>query len=205
MRKIFFREGVIILADNEEVSQISEKPDLSYQFSSVDNLRKILLNLKGSARIETILIRSDDGDALFDAFTSLFKVKKAAGGLVQNNNGYYLIIRRYSLWDLPKGHIEPGESPEKAAVREVSEECGIDYPRINHFLMHTYHHYVLHNEDVIKITYWYKMDYNGSTPPTPQREESITDVKWVSSFMLEEFKTNTYPSLYELFTYPSRH
>jgi ADP-ribose pyrophosphatase YjhB (NUDIX family) len=29
------------------------------------------------------------------------------------------------LWSLPKGHIEPGESPEQAAIREVAEETGI--------------------------------------------------------------------------------
>jgi 8-oxo-dGTP pyrophosphatase MutT (NUDIX family) len=29
------------------------------------------------------------------------------------------------LWSLPKGHLEPGESPESAAVREVAEETGI--------------------------------------------------------------------------------
>ncbi|WP_156755385.1 NUDIX hydrolase [Actinokineospora pegani] len=30
------------------------------------------------------------------------------------------------LWSLPKGHIEPGETPEQTAVREVQEETGID-------------------------------------------------------------------------------
>jgi 8-oxo-dGTP pyrophosphatase MutT (NUDIX family) len=29
------------------------------------------------------------------------------------------------LWSLPKGHIEPGETAEEAAVREVEEETGI--------------------------------------------------------------------------------
>ena len=29
------------------------------------------------------------------------------------------------LWSLPKGHVEPGETPEQAAVREVAEETGI--------------------------------------------------------------------------------
>jgi 8-oxo-dGTP pyrophosphatase MutT (NUDIX family) len=29
------------------------------------------------------------------------------------------------LWSLPKGHLEDGESPEAAAVREVAEETGI--------------------------------------------------------------------------------
>ncbi len=28
-------------------------------------------------------------------------------------------------WGLPKGHIEPGETPEEAAVREVREETGV--------------------------------------------------------------------------------
>lgn len=28
-------------------------------------------------------------------------------------------------WQLPKGHLEPGETPEQAAVREVREETGV--------------------------------------------------------------------------------
>ncbi len=33
--------------------------------------------------------------------------------------------RRGLRWSLPKGHIEPGESAEQAAVREIAEETGI--------------------------------------------------------------------------------
>lgn len=29
------------------------------------------------------------------------------------------------MWSLPKGHIEPGETPGEAAVREVAEETGV--------------------------------------------------------------------------------
>jgi ADP-ribose pyrophosphatase YjhB (NUDIX family) len=29
------------------------------------------------------------------------------------------------VWSLPKGHVEPGETPVDAAVREVEEETGI--------------------------------------------------------------------------------
>lgn len=35
-----------------------------------------------------------------------------------------LVIRHGSKWTFPKGHIEPGETPEQAAVREVYEETG---------------------------------------------------------------------------------
>lgn len=38
----------------------------------------------------------------------------------------YLIHRpRYDDWSLPKGHIERGETPEQAAVRETLEETGL--------------------------------------------------------------------------------
>ena len=40
----------------------------------------------------------------------------------------YLLVearRHRGQWVLPKGHIEPGETPEAAAVREVEEEAGV--------------------------------------------------------------------------------
>jgi 8-oxo-dGTP pyrophosphatase MutT (NUDIX family) len=40
---------------------------------------------------------------------------------------YLLVEARWGpgQWVLPKGHIEPGETPEAAAVREVEEEAGV--------------------------------------------------------------------------------
>jgi ADP-ribose pyrophosphatase YjhB (NUDIX family) len=59
----------------------------------------------------------------------------SAGGLVIDTTGALgLLIGRYDqkdssrtrvLWSLPKGHIEEGETPEQAAIREVAEETGI--------------------------------------------------------------------------------
>ena len=45
-----------------------------------------------------------------------------------NGEREYLLVeasRRPGLWVLPKGHIEPGETAEAAAVREVEEEAGV--------------------------------------------------------------------------------
>jgi 8-oxo-dGTP pyrophosphatase MutT (NUDIX family) len=54
-----------------------------------------------------------------------------AGGVVArivDEERQYLIVeasRTRGLWVLPKGHIEPGETAEAAAVREVEEEAGV--------------------------------------------------------------------------------
>jgi 8-oxo-dGTP pyrophosphatase MutT (NUDIX family) len=57
----------------------------------------------------------------------------SAGGVVLDGRGIdasAALIGRIDrrgrlLWSLPKGHLEPGESAEAAAVREVAEETGI--------------------------------------------------------------------------------
>ena len=57
----------------------------------------------------------------------------SAGGIVVDHRGpdaSVALIGRIDrrgrlLWSLPKGHLEAGESPEAAAVREVAEETGI--------------------------------------------------------------------------------
>jgi ADP-ribose pyrophosphatase YjhB (NUDIX family) len=57
----------------------------------------------------------------------------SAGGLVVDLSGPVpmgALIGRTNrrgqlLWSLPKGHLEPGETAEDAAIREVAEETGI--------------------------------------------------------------------------------
>ncbi len=51
---------------------------------------------------------------------------EAAGGVLVRDGQVALVHRpRYDDWTLPKGKLDPGESFEEAAVREVHEETGI--------------------------------------------------------------------------------
>lgn len=67
-------------------------------------------------------------DVLTEAFKQDFK---AAVGIVQWNDKWLLGLAkntdddREGKWVFPGGHIKRGESPERAAVREVREETGV--------------------------------------------------------------------------------
>jgi len=60
--------------------------------------------------------------------------KLVSAALVLNQNGEVFLGRGNkfnSAWIAPGGHIDEGETPEEAAIREVKEELGIDvYPPI---------------------------------------------------------------------------
>jgi 8-oxo-dGTP diphosphatase len=53
-----------------------------------------------------------------------------AGAVVRDGEGRLLLVRRghapaRGTWSLPGGRVEPGETPEVAAAREVLEETGL--------------------------------------------------------------------------------
>jgi 8-oxo-dGTP diphosphatase len=53
-------------------------------------------------------------------------VVEAAGGVVMAGSRVALVHRpEYDDWSLPKGKLDPGESFEEAALREVEEETGL--------------------------------------------------------------------------------
>ncbi len=42
----------------------------------------------------------------------------------------FLVLRRGRGWDLPKGHLEPGETERQGALRELAEETGVSPEKV---------------------------------------------------------------------------
>ena len=60
----------------------------------------------------------------------------AAGVLYRDDEGRILLVKPTYKdgWDIPGGYVEDGESPRSAAIREVKEELGVDWP-VQHLLV----------------------------------------------------------------------
>lgn len=110
---------------------------------------------------------------------------EAAGGVLHRkvnpaSEEEVLLIYRRDVWDLPKGKVESGETVEKCAVREVSEEIGSSSPLLERFLTKTRHSYSEQDEKINKVTYWYAMQLPDDRELlTPQAEEGIEEIRWL--------------------------
>ncbi len=110
----------------------------------------------------------------------IFSTIEAAGGAVVSPDGLILMMLRRGMWDLPKGHLEPGETLRQCAAREVCEECGLDPVRltVHERIAETVH---MSKPDEEKHTTWFRMTYSGDpSAAAPQTEEDITALEWLS-------------------------
>jgi len=191
MYKIHINETPLILVDIERAGDFVPADDLLV--APYTGRRKQLLNyvdmLEKSNRFQAVVLHSADLAELWNDFRSHFKLIEAAGGVVRNPEGKVLVIYRRGYWDLPKGKIDPGESPEEAGVREVMEETGIRSADLLFFLMPTYHIYREKGKRVLKHTHWFAME-GDQQELLPEEAEKIDKAEWraLPSFLLEKPK-----------------
>lgn len=130
---------------------------------------------------------------------TLFAHWRAAGGLITNPKGEVLMMFRRGVWDLPKGKLDPGETLETCALREVAEETGLRRVRILSRLKDTWHAYPLEETWILKQTSWYRMASDGTEHTVAQIEEDILDIQWVSPLHLEKYLKFTYTNIRSVF------
>jgi len=89
-----------------------------------------------------------------------------------------LTMPRYrTVWTLPKGMIEPGETPEEAALREVREESGLEGRIIAPLIQTHYWFYTAgRTVRVSKTVHFYLMECLGGD--TARHDGEVTAVAW---------------------------
>jgi 8-oxo-dGTP diphosphatase len=129
-------------------------------------------------------------------FSTLEQV--SAGGVAfrwQNSNLETVIVsvKPKLRWQLPKGIVDPGESPEDAALREVREEAGIETERLE--LIDTIEYWyrsVRRGKPVRyhKYVHFYLLEYrNGDVA---DHDHEVAEARWVSfeeALALLDFKS----------------
>lgn len=127
------------------------------------------------------------------------KYVKAAGGVVVEESGLVLAIYRKGYWDLPKGHVEAGESLRQAALREVEEETGISCTIAPLPPMKTYHIYRLNKQWHLKQTSWFHMQSPATCPTLRlQVDEGIVRGQWERKVRWKERMLHSYGTLRNL-------
>jgi len=198
MHKIYFEQRCIVICSKEE-SALSDPNSVEFHLADTIDIHTLVGLFECSATLSRIYIPTSDVEATYRRVCSEFKEVDAAGGLVSNRRGDYLLICRNGLWDLPKGHREAGEDVEATALREVQEETGVDKLSIRGLITVTDHCYFRGGRWMLKHTWWYDMLYTDPVDLTPQREEDITKATWVAKSSLPPYLKNTFPSILEVF------
>ncbi|WP_276590747.1 MULTISPECIES: NUDIX domain-containing protein [unclassified Chryseobacterium] len=190
MYKVFVNEKKLLL------SKQSENLEKSLSYESFTTL-EMALDLLENTSANELNVYGENIEEIWTDFQKLFRIIEAAGGIVSNENGEILFIKRLGKWDLPKGKMEKGESREESAVREIEEETGLKDVELVQFINTTYHIYIERNGDkVLKCTHWFEMNFNGEDTSKPQTEEGITEVAWKNDTLIEdEVFPNTFKNI----------
>ena len=157
--KIYFNSKPLFLCDgfNEEINIYAHHDDAVF----IDEFSTAAVNsMIHEMRLEKVhagIFYHSDLEALRKAFWKKFTLVRAGGGLVENETKQVLFIFRRGKWDLPKGKLDPGESLEACALREVKEETGLSAVQIKEFLLTTYHVYDENGRYILKESSWYQM------------------------------------------------
>jgi 8-oxo-dGTP pyrophosphatase MutT (NUDIX family) len=195
MYKVYFEDRFILLSPEPDRLQ---KYGLFHNFRDTDELYELISDFQADTTMQSINIYGTDIKHIWKIFRIYFTEVGAAGGLVRHTSGKYLFIEKKGKLDLPKGHMEEGEEPEKCAVREVKEECGITGHKIVKPLQPSYHTYTWEGISYLKKTHWFLMEYDGIRISEPQIKEGITKVEWLRPKEISKIKDKAWLSLMDL-------
>jgi len=158
---------------------------------------KSMIHEMQQEKVHAGIFMHPDLEELKKAFFKKFSLLQAGGGLIRNEKDETLLIFRRGKWDLPKGKLDPGETLEQCAVREVREETGLQVNLVAPLLV-TYHTYHQGTNFILKESHWFTMKMPGEQSLVPQTEEDIMEAKWVDDSSLAYYLPLAYPSIVDV-------
>ncbi len=196
---LLFFENKIFRFLSADSTRVAKEDESAYIVGEGEQLTpEKLLHTIGTNKSLNIVCANPQ--STLESFCERLVVVKAAGGLVENSAGEILIIRRKGWPDLPKGHIDEGESSEQAAIREVQEETGLCDVDIVAPLCTTRHFHNAYGRWEVKQTDWYLMFAQGESPVlSPQQDEQITSAEWLRARRLWRAVEESYSTIKVVF------
>ena len=199
--KIYFNDKPLFLCDKmtEEITTYAHHDDAVLIDEFSPHAVNAMIHEMRQEKIHAGIFIHPDVEELKKAVWKKFIIIQAGGGLVDNGKGEYLFMFRRGKWDLPKGKLDPGETIEECAVREVREETGLQQVKLGEALLTTYHTYDESGHHILKESHWFRMSASDIGSMKPQLEEQITELKWVEPGpAIDELLKNTFPSIVDV-------
>jgi len=197
MYKVFINNKRLILANAKE--KINYRDAVVVCLKKPETVNVAIRNHLLKSSTSDFIILSADEKKLIETFESNYEVRIAAGGWVWNDKDELLMIYREKHWDIPKGHLDEGETIEECAKREVCEETNICNLQLENQIGVSRHIYEYKGKMVLKITHWYQMKTDSTEILKPQLNEGITDVKWIPKKRLQVYLEQSWTSLQEFY------
>ena len=113
----------------------------------------------------------------------------SAGGVVVRDRECVVIVPTRRAADgrrvlaLPKGHVDPGETPEVTARREVREEAGVE-STVREELGEVRYFYMREGRRIAKVVTFFLLDYAAGS--VDDHDHEVEEARWMA---LEEAAT----------------
>ena len=122
------------------------------------------------------ILNEDNMDMLFSSMPegNLWGV----GIVVIDSTGNNILLEKRSdtkTWSTPGGHVDPGESPVDACIRECYEEVGVKLVGKPHCYGVTY----THGKEGIFTTFWFYYKLNKEFVTVKRQVEEVDEIRWV--------------------------